>query len=87
MGRRQIKNTYVTSVRLRVKLGHLTPEQGATFEGMFAKCRQPDEFAQVRAALENVCFGIRTAKDRYALAWQEDPLGLDEYEAKHFGSE
>lgn len=85
MGRRQTKQRYIVSVRFRQRAGLLTEEQATMFEGMFRRCRTPAEFAQVSQVVNDFINGIKTATDRHALIWQEDPLGLDEYEEKHFG--
>lgn len=64
----------------------LTQEQADRFIQMFAQCRSSQEFEQVAQALNSFCCDIQVATDRHALIWQEDPLGLDEYEEGHFKS-
>lgn len=77
MGRRKLKQRYLSSVLAREKLGMLTSEQAEGFRLMLARCLRPADFEQVLDVLRDFCGGIMHASDRHALLMQEDPLGLD----------
>ena len=73
MGRRRLKAQHQMGVAARVALGQLTPEEGEHFRLLYAKCYTPDDFEQVRGALESYCG--RTVPTRFTRMLDDDFLG------------
>jgi hypothetical protein len=56
-----------------VALGQLTADEGEHFRLLYAKCRTPEDFTQVRQALESYC--TRSVPTRFTRLLDDDFLG------------
>ena len=78
MNRSQRRDTALFVLKAHHRRGKVQDQDLPKFELLIRRCRVPDDFRQVLAALNHYLTDIETGRDRYALLMQQDPFNLGE---------